>query len=269
LFSLSLRVGAVAVAAACVSLSSHRGGGVVPQAENARVRSARRHQAAALSRMFHAAHVAYPGRLLIVAFKHERRLELWGFSQRRGRYVEVAAYPFLGSSGALGPKRRSWDHQIPEGFYEITVLNPASLYHLSLKVDYPNASDRVLGDRRGPGSDIFIHGDSVSDGCIPIGDRAIEQLYLAVLDSRAMGYRVPVDIFPCRFSDTSCRALLRREEDARPELAAFWDDLAEGFDLFERSGVPPRVAVAASGRYLFAGSHRGVAGSTTLGARLE
>jgi murein L,D-transpeptidase YafK len=215
------------------------------------VAEARRRQNAALRGLFRAAGVAYPARLLIVAYKQERRLKLWAFSPRRRRYVEVVSYRFLATSGGLGPKRRAWDHQIPEGFYRVVALNPASLYHLSLKLDYPNASDRALGDRRDPGGDIFIHGDSVSDGCIPIGDRAIEQLYIAVLDSWAMGYPVPVDVFPCRFSEESCRALLHRDAEGRPALAAFWSNLAAGFEAFERSGLPPKVSVAASGRYLY------------------
>ncbi len=246
----------VALATACVSAPPRRGATSSPEAESPRVEAARRRQATALRSRFRVAEVTYPGRLQIVAFKLERRLELWGFSGQRGRYVQIASYPFLGTSGDLGPKRRSWDHQIPEGFYRVVALNPASLYHLSLKLDYPNASDRARGDPRDPGSDIFIHGDNVSDGCIPIGNRAIEQLYLAVLDSRAAGFQVRVAIFPCRFSESGCRAVLRREARGRPELAAFWSDLAEGFELFTKSGVPPRVTIESSGRYAYPAAAR-------------
>lgn len=241
---------AAIVAAACVStrpepLSSGA------QAGFARVAAARQHQAAALQGLFAKAGAETPGPLVIVVYKAERRLELWGLSRRRKRFVPVATYPMLATSGVLGPKRRSWDHQIPEGFYRIAALNPVSLYHLSLLVDYPNRSDRLLGDRRDPGDDIFIHGDHVSDGCIAIGDRAIEQVYLAALESRASGHDVPVEILPCRFTDSTCRALLRREAERKPELVAFWGNLAAGFEEFERSGLPPRVSVAASGRYVF------------------
>jgi murein L,D-transpeptidase YafK len=250
------RLAAVAFAAACVSTAPHPGGGPAPQNQFARVRSARLRQAVALRRLFRHAGVAYPPRLLLVAYKRERLLELWGYSAKRRRYVEVKSYRFLGTSGHLGPKRRAWDHQIPEGFYRVSALNPLSLYHLSLKLDYPNASDRILGDRGDPGGDIFIHGDRVSDGCIPIGDPAIEQLYLAVLDSRAAGFEVPVDIFPCRFSDPACRSVLRREERSRERLAAFWAKLEEGYALLERSGAAPVVEVGRSGQYVFAGDVR-------------
>ncbi|HUK13277.1 MAG TPA: hypothetical protein VLW17_08235, partial [Thermoanaerobaculaceae bacterium] len=182
---------AALLAGSCASLRSARApetGAGAPQAGYPRVAAARRRQAAELGRLFRAARVAYPAPLFVMAFKRERTLELWGFSASRRRYIRIAAYPILAASGDLGPKRRAWDHQVPEGFYHLVRLNPESLYHLSLQVDYPNRSDRLLGDREDPGSDIYVHGDRVSDGCLPIGDHAIEQLYLAVLDSRAAGH---------------------------------------------------------------------------------
>jgi len=247
---------AVLLAASCASLRSPRApetAAAAPQAEFPRVAAARRRQALELSQLFRAARVAYPAPLFVMAFKRERTLELWGFSASRGRYVRVAAYPVLAASGDLGPKRRAWDHQVPEGFYHLVHLNPESLYHLSLQLDYPNRSDRLLGDQADAGSDIFIHGDRVSDGCLPIGDRAVEQLYLAVLDSRAAGHPVPMAIFPCRFSDGGCASLLRQREAGRRDLAALWDRLAAGFELFERTGRPPRVTVDGAGRYVLGG----------------
>jgi hypothetical protein len=53
--------------------------------------------------------------------------------------------------------------------YRIEHLNPMSSYHLSMKVSYPNAFDRRMAarDRRtNLGGDIFIHGKSVSIGCV-------------------------------------------------------------------------------------------------------
>ncbi len=214
------------------------------------MRAARLRESAVVERLFRAAGAKLGGPVAVVAFKHERTLELWGLSRRARRYVRVASFPFLGTSGALGPKRRSGDHQIPEGIYRVTALNPVSLYHLSLGLDYPNASDRALGDRVDPGGDIFIHGDAVSDGCIPIGDRGIERLYLAVLDSRSAGHEVPVAILPCRFEDAGCRAELARDAAGRPGLAEFWAGLGAWYGAFERSGAPPPVSVDGSGRYV-------------------
>jgi murein L,D-transpeptidase YafK len=74
---------------------------------------------------------------------------------------------------------------VPEGVYRLTAFNPNSSYHLSLRVDYPNADDRAIAKREGRanlGSDIFIHGKAVSIGCLALGDLAIEEVYVLVAD---------------------------------------------------------------------------------------
>jgi murein L,D-transpeptidase YafK len=83
-------------------------------------------------------------------------------------------------SGTLGPKLREGDGQIPEGIYGIGYLNPNSSYYLSLKVTYPNASDRARAKADGRtnlGGDIMIHGKAVTIGCVPVGDDAIEDIF--------------------------------------------------------------------------------------------
>src|SRR5712691_1661125 len=87
------------------------------------------------------------------------------------------------------------DGQVPEGFYEVSALNPWSRFLLSLKVSYPNALDRGFGRT---GGDIFIHGSCVTTGCIPIEDGPIQELYVIVADARARGARIEVHIFPGR-----------------------------------------------------------------------
>lgn len=123
-----------------------------------------------------------PERLWLLAVKDERRLELWAAKSPGGR-VRVTAWPVLAASGGAGPKLREGDRQVPEGIYQIEGLNPNSAYHLSLKVGYPNASDRAWASRDGRtrlGGDIFIHGKDVSIGCLAIGDAAIEELFWLV-----------------------------------------------------------------------------------------
>ena len=69
--------------------------------------------------------------------------------------------------------------QVPEGFYALPLLNPDSRYHLSIRVDYPNADDvrhsKVPRDEMG--GDIYIHGSNASIGCLAMGDPAIEELF--------------------------------------------------------------------------------------------
>ena len=132
------------------------------------------------------------GKLRILVFKNERRLEVHAPGWETPR-----VYPMTGFSGTLGPKLKEGDRQIPEGVYGIEYLNPNSSYYLSMKVSYPNAADRQRAKADGRtklGGDIMIHGKNVTIGCVPIGDDAIEDVfYLA----NAVGIRnVSVVIAP-------------------------------------------------------------------------
>ena len=109
-----------------------------------------------------------PRTLTLLAFKEERRLEVWA----DGRWLK--AYPILAASGTPGVKRREGDRQVPEGVYRLTTLNPRSRFHLSIRVDYPDPEDCRYGCT---GGDIYIHGGAVSVGCIAVGDEAIEEIY--------------------------------------------------------------------------------------------
>ncbi len=121
-----------------------------------------------------------PKSMLLVVFKREARLELWlTDSPDSPSWTFARTYPVLHSSGALGPKLREGDQQVPEGFYELTKLNANSDYHLSVRVDCPSAEDLAhrTVEASELGGDIYVHGNSVSIGCIPVGDRAIEELF--------------------------------------------------------------------------------------------
>jgi murein L,D-transpeptidase YafK len=207
-----------------------------------RVAAARQNKAQVLTELFSSAGVAYPPEeLYLRAFKHERELEVWAGA--RGKpLTKVKTYPFCAASGELGPKRREGDLQVPEGFYTIDLFNPRSTYHLSMRVSYPNESDRILG-RRPLGGAIMVHGNCVSIGCIAIEDDPIEELYVLTLDARAkMGRQVPIHIFPRRL-DASGLAELAKLPHATEQLLAFWRGLEPGWRLFEESRRPPRVSV--------------------------
>lgn len=124
-----------------------------------------------------------PVRIALLAFKAERRLELWASD---GAWTHIKDYPILAASGGAGPKLREGDLQVPEGVYAIELLNPQSSYHLSLRLDYPNAFDRAKAAEEGrtnPGGDIYIHGGNLSIGCLAIGDSAIEELFCLVAET--------------------------------------------------------------------------------------
>jgi hypothetical protein len=85
----------------------------------------------------------------------------------------------------------------PEGIYRIEALNPNSHYHLSMKINYPNEFDLVHAWQEGrtdPGSDIFIHGRAASIGCLAMGDKVIEELF--VLTAHVGAEKVKVIIAP-------------------------------------------------------------------------
>jgi hypothetical protein len=121
-----------------------------------------------------------PEKMVIVGLKQERLLEVWVSDGRTG-LQHLKTYPILGASGTLGPKLSEGDGQVPEGLYKIDSLNPNSLYHLALQIDYPNGFDKEQGRHDGRanlGSDIMIHGSSLSVGCVAIGDEAAEDLFV-------------------------------------------------------------------------------------------
>jgi murein L,D-transpeptidase YafK len=182
--------------------------------------------------------------ILIRVFKSEKELEVWGRNGFKGEYKPITTYPICNSSGLLGPKRKQGDGQTPEGFYHIDRFNPASNFHLSLGINYPNQSDKILGSKN-LGGDIFIHGSCVTIGCVPLTDDLIKELYLLAVEAKDHGQaNIPVHIFPFRFENSYP---LKAEN---PNFK-FWNNLKEGFDLFEKNKIPPTVRVAADGTYIF------------------
>lgn len=176
-------------------------------------------------------------------FKETRELEIW-LQGIAGDWKFLNSYSIACLSGNLGPKQREGDMQAPEGFYTVTPsqLNPASRYHLAFNIGYPNAYD--LHHQR-TGSHIMVHGDEVSIGCYAMTDVLIEEIYLLVSSAIEQGQReVSVHCFPFRFTT-------ERMQQAQSEpWSAFWLNLREGFDAFEKSGKPPEVLLR-DGRYVF------------------
>ena len=134
-----------------------------------------------LKSFFAKAEVSYPPReIALLAFKSERKVELWAKNSEQ-KWKHIHNYPLTGFSGRLGPKLRENDKQIPEGVYRLVNFNPFSSMHLSMMINYPNNFDKQKGYQDGRsklGNNIFIHGKDLSVGCLAIGDRAIDQLFV-------------------------------------------------------------------------------------------
>lgn len=171
-----------------------------------------------------------PRHLFLLAFKEEDVVELWAGSRRDDpEPVLVKSYPVLAASGGPGPKLREGDLQVPEGSYRVLWLNPASSYHLSMKLDYPNAFDRARAREEGRtrlGGDIFVHGKDVSIGCLALGDRAIEELF--VLAARVGVANVDFLIAPRDLRVKPPPPL----DGQRPWVGRLWSDLASTLRRF-------------------------------------
>ncbi len=137
---------------------------------------------AALKPWFLLAGVAFPPKkLAYIAIKDEKILEVWAKNKASDNYKYITAFPVLGQSGTLGHKLKQGDMQVPEGVYSLVSLKPDSKYHLGIKIGYPNQIDKYYAAHDGRtrlGGDIYLHGVLQSTGCLSMGNRVIEQLYV-------------------------------------------------------------------------------------------
>jgi murein L,D-transpeptidase YafK len=135
---------------------------------------------------FETAKISYPPKKVIyVGLKNEKTLEVWACGEQ-DRFDLIRTYPILAASGRLGPKLNEGDQQVPEGLYRIESLNPNSMFHLSLRLNYPNEFDceqASLENRTNLGGDIMIHGSNASIGCLAMGDQAAEDLFILAAET--------------------------------------------------------------------------------------
>lgn len=119
----------------------------------------------------------------IHVYKAQRRLDLL----RAGKVI--ASYRIALGGAPAGHKRQQGDKRTPEGDYRISYRNERSRFHLSLRVSYPNESERRQAQARGvdPGGDIMIHGATPvgyrgdwTDGCIAVTNAEIEEIWRRV-----------------------------------------------------------------------------------------
>ena len=219
-----------------------------PKDPEERLALARERRMPEVHALFESAEVPYPpAQIYLRAFKEEGELELWGRGPGESTLAHVHTFGVKTRSGSAGPKRKEGDFQVPEGFYIVDRFNPKSAYHLSLGIDYPNASDRIrAADPERPGSDIFIHGGRRTIGCLPIGNDGIEALYLIALDTKDHGeYPIAAHIFPSRMSGEAWERLCERNLDH----IAFWQELRPALEEFERFRKVPSFHVQDDGRY--------------------
>lgn len=105
----------------------------------------------------------------------------------------IKRFPVALGPDPVGQKLRQGDGRTPQGIYPIVAHNPASAYHLSLRLGYPTRAQVQAAARAGidPGGDIMIHGlppsyawlgrnhvrSNWTLGCIALSNDEIEWLY--------------------------------------------------------------------------------------------
>lgn len=205
-----------------------------------------------LQQEFKEANLPWPAKFIYIrSFKFDSELEVWVKYAKNEEYKLFKTYKVCALAGTLGPKRLQGDYQVPEGFYYINEFNPKSMYHLSLGLNYPNASDRILSDAHQPGGDIYIHGSCVTTGCIPITDNQIEDLYILSAHAINEGQDfIPVHIFPIRFDEKKSVDYLNNFARNYPEYRSFVQPLKNVYDYFNMHKELPLIMVNKKGEYI-------------------
>lgn len=205
-----------------------------------------------LQKQFEAKKLKWPANYIYIrSFKYDSQLEVWVKDELKDPFKLFKTYKVCALAGTMGPKRLEGDYQVPEGFYYINEFNPRSQYYLSLGINYPNLSDKVLSDSLRPGSAIYIHGSCVTVGCIPITDQQIDELYIIAAHARNQGQDyIPVHIFPVRFNVARSVKYLENFTKDDPALKRFAARLEEAFDYFEKFKQLPVVMIKENGDYI-------------------
>jgi len=101
-----------------------------------------------------------------------------------------------------------------------------------------------------PGNNIFIHGSCVTQGCIPLQDEQIEELYLIAAYAKSAGQDfIPVHIFPINYSIEKSKDYLIKNSTTNLVYQQFSNKLKMVFDFFEQYKKLPVIAINKEGGY--------------------
>ena len=209
-----------------------------------------------LQKQFEAKNLEWPAKYIYIrSFKYDSQLEVWVKNDIKDQFQLFKTYKVCALAGTLGPKRLEGDYQVPEGFYYINEFNPRSQYYLSLGLNYPNLSDRILSDSLRPGGAIYIHGSCVTVGCIPLTDKQIDEVYILAAHAKNQGQDyIPVHIFPIRYNVTRSVRYFENFAKGDDELIKFASRLEGAFNYFEKHKQLPVVLINDKGEYTISGA---------------
>jgi len=205
-----------------------------------------------LMKQFQEKGLVWPANYIYIrSFKYDSEMEIWVKNKKEEKYKLFKTYKVCALAGTLGPKRMAGDYQVPEGVYCIDEFNPRSQYHLSLGLNYPNASDRLLSDLSQPGNEIYIHGSCVTVGCIPLTDDKIEEVYILAAHAKDQGEDfIPVHIFPVNFKVPKSVAYLNKYLQSFSEYAPLVKNMRNIFYYFEKNKELPLILINGKGDYV-------------------
>lgn len=206
---------------------------------------------ALLKKEFEEKGLNYPANYVYIrSFKYDSQLEIWVKDKPTDTFTLFKSYRVCALSGKMGPKRYEGDYQVPEGFYYINEFNPRSAHHLSLKLNYPNFSDR-LHNGKDPGGGIYIHGSCVTVGCIPLTNRQIDEVYIIAAHARDLGQDfIPVHVFPVKFNNKHSVGYLTKVSVSDDLSQRFWIKLKEAYDYFNETHKLPIILFDGKGDYV-------------------
>lgn len=129
------------------------------------------------------------------------------------------------------------------------AFNPWSSFHLSMCIDYPNPSDRILGKQGNLGGNICIHGSCVTIGCIPLTDDVIKEVCLLCVEARNNGQvNIPVTIYPAKMNGLNYSILYALHMND-PDKLNLWTDLKTAYELFQSNHRLPEITFLPDGRH--------------------
>lgn len=175
--------------------------------------------------------------IFIRIFKETSELELWMQREADKRFVLLATYPICHWTGTIGPKIKEGDRQSPEGFYTVRWQQTRLVgrWRNAFNLGFPNHFDQLNGRT---GSHILVHGGCSSVGCYAMTEQVQDEIFGLASAAIAKGHgRFHVHVFPFRMTDENL------ERYRNHTWIDFWRDLKAGYDSFERTRLPPRVAI--------------------------
>ena len=171
--------------------------------------------------------------ILLRVFKKELETSLWVRSRNSNQaYHLIKTYTITDDIvSVLGPKSALGDNLTPEGIYTLEFYPSLrwSDFYLAFRVTYPNDADKQrreywkIGGKAGGA--INLHGCCVSIGCIPVGNPAVEELFLLLRANQKSGTIVNIHIFPFKFDTENGRKLMQLYKEKNSPYHAFWQSL--------------------------------------------